>query len=348
MWSSINALTSSKVLQLLKSTSSFICPKFVYVIAFSDIAFTYLFVDNKFICSGVNIILLNFFTSVLLYVKRPVEVDFFYLSTSMDPFQTSLACFLAIKAYRTVLIITLYYVKIVVGGDSMTKILVVEDDLAISMGLKFLLEKEGYDLDLAGSVCEAKTKIDANNYDLYILDIGLPDGNGYDICSYIRTDRESPIIFLTARDGEEDVVKGLEIGGDDYISKPFRTAELVSRVKSVLRRFSTKISTNVMISGDIKIDQLSARAYLKGEEISLTPSEYKLLLLYMTNSKKVITRISSLEKLWDVEGDFINDASISVYIRRLREKIEDDPSNPKYLKTVRGIGYIWDVEVRRF
>ncbi|WP_425539130.1 response regulator transcription factor [Microaceticoccus formicicus] len=229
----------------------------------------------------------------------------------------------------------------------MTKILLVEDDSALATGLRYLLENEGYELDIAGTVKDAKNYINDKEYNLFILDIGLPDGNGYDLCHHIRIDKQTPIIFLTARDDERDVVKGLEIGGDDYIAKPFRTKELVSRVKSVLRRFSTRITSNVLTSGDIKIDQLQARVYLREEEIFLTPSEYKLLLLYMNNSKKVIPRIAALENLWDVEGDFINDSSISVYIRRLREKIEDDPSNPHYLKTARGIGYIWDEEVRR-
>ncbi|MDO5718772.1 MAG: response regulator transcription factor [Tissierellia bacterium] len=229
----------------------------------------------------------------------------------------------------------------------MTRILLVEDDTALATGIEYLLQNEGYEMDLSTTVKDAKEKINNRDYDLFILDIGLPDGDGYELCHYIRIDKQTPIIFLTARDEERDVVKGLEIGGDDYISKPFRTKELVSRIKSVLRRFSTRITSNILVSGDIKIDQLQARTYLRDEEISLTPSEYKLLLLYMNNSKKVITRIAALENLWDVEGDFINDSSISVYIRRLREKIEDDPSNPRYLKTARGIGYIWDEEVRR-
>ncbi|MDO5689130.1 MAG: response regulator transcription factor [Tissierellia bacterium] len=229
----------------------------------------------------------------------------------------------------------------------MTRILLVEDDNALATGLKYLLGNEGYEVDISATVAESARLIGQREYDLYILDIGLPDGNGYELCQQIRVEHQTPIIFLTARDQEQDVVKGLELGGDDYISKPFRTKELVSRVKSVLRRFSTRITSNVLISGDIKIDQLQARAYLRGKEIGLTPSEYKLLLLYMNNSKKVITRIAALENLWDVEGDFINDSSISVYIRRLREKIEDDPSEPQYLKTARGIGYIWDQEVRR-
>ncbi len=229
----------------------------------------------------------------------------------------------------------------------MARILLVEDDNALATGLKYLLGNEGYEVDITASVGESKKRMEESEYDLYILDIGLPDGDGYELCHHIRTDEQTPIIFLTARDQETDVVKGLEIGGDDYIVKPFRTKELVSRVKSVLRRFSTRITSNVLVSGDIKIDQLQARAYLRGDELNLTPSEYKLLLLYMNNSKKVITRIAALENLWDVEGDFINDSSISVYIRRLREKIEDDPSEPQYLKTARGIGYIWDEEVRR-
>lgn len=229
----------------------------------------------------------------------------------------------------------------------MIHILLVEDDRSLSTGLKYLLEKEEYQVDLAHSVAEAKIKIEQQEYELFILDVGLPDGHGFELCKTIRTEKMTPIIFLTARDEEEAVVKGLEIGGDDYIAKPFRTKELIMRVKSVLRRFTTEITSNVLISGDLKIDQLQAKVFLRDEEIALTPSEYKLLLLYMNNSMRVITRMAALENLWDVEGDFINDSSISVYIRRLREKIEVDPSKPEYLKTARGIGYIWSVEVRR-
>lgn len=229
----------------------------------------------------------------------------------------------------------------------MSKILLVEDDSTIATGLSYLCKNEGYQMDLAPCVKDAKKAIDEGDYDLYLLDIGLPDGNGYDVCKYIREKESTPIIFLTARDDESDVVKGLEMGGDDYIAKPFRTKELLSRIKSVLRRTTELVANNKLVSGDIEIDQLTTKVFVKGEEISLTQSEYKLLLLYMNNAKKVITRIASLENLWEVEGDFINDSSISVYIRRLREKIEDNPSEPRYLKTVRGVGYIWDEDVRR-
>lgn len=227
----------------------------------------------------------------------------------------------------------------------MYSILLVEDDSTLAMGIEYSLKNEGYKVNLANNVALAKQLIDKGNYDLIILDITLPDGNGYDLCRYIRNTKETPIIFLTALDEEVNVVMGLDIGGDDYITKPFKIRELLSRIRAVLRRYSQKSIEGILKSGDIKVIQTQNKVYVNNKEIFLTPSEYKLLVFLMLNANKVISRSAILEKLWDVEGDFIDDNTLSVYIRRLREKIEKDSSNPLYIKTVRGLGYMWDEEV---
>lgn len=227
----------------------------------------------------------------------------------------------------------------------MQSILLVEDDSTLAMGIEYSLKTEGYKVNWANSVASAKQLIDDGNYDLILLDITLPDGSGYNLCKYVRESRETPIIFLTALDEEVNIVMGLDIGGDDYITKPFKIRELLSRIKAVLRRYSSKSSCSTLRSGNIKILPLENKVYVGNEEVFLTPSEYKLLMFLMNNSSKVLSRNAILEKLWDIEGDFVDDNTLSVYIRRLREKIEENSSNPAYIKTVRGIGYKWDKEV---
>lgn len=228
----------------------------------------------------------------------------------------------------------------------MSNILLVEDDSTLAMGIEYSLKNEGYIIDIAHGFTQGKELVDKKEYDLIILDIGLPDGNGFDLCKYIRKDKTTPIIFLTAQDEEVNIVMGLDLGGDDYITKPFRIKELISRIKAVIRR-TTKIShRDLLISNDIKVNLLESKVYRDNEMIWLTPSEYKLLIILMNNHHQVLSRSKILENLWDVDGDFVDDNSLSVYIRRLREKIEEDSSNPKYIKTVRGIGYRWDEEVR--
>lgn len=227
----------------------------------------------------------------------------------------------------------------------MYKILLVEDDATLAMGIEYSLKNEGYRVDMANNITLAKQLIDRESYDLMLLDITLPDGSGYDLCKYIRRTLETPIIFLTALDEEVNIVMGLDLGGDDYITKPFRIRELLSRIKAVLRRYSEKVEKDILISGDIKVLQMENKVYRNDEEVFLTPSEYKLLILLMRNPDQVLSRNAILEKLWDVEGDFIDDNTLSVYIRRLREKIEKDSSQPQYIKTIRGIGYKWDESV---
>ena len=227
----------------------------------------------------------------------------------------------------------------------MYNILLVEDDSTLAMGIEYSLKNEGFEVNLADSVAEGKELIDKYDYDLIILDITLPDGSGYDLCKYIRESKSTPIIFLTALDEEVNVVMGLDIGGDDYITKPFRIRELLSRIKAVLRRYSVKVKVGILKSGDVSINQMENKVYVNENEVLLTPSEYKLLTFLMVNSNKVLSRSAILEKLWDIEGDFIDDNTLSVYIKRLREKIEKDSSKPTYIKTIRGVGYKWDKEV---
>lgn len=229
----------------------------------------------------------------------------------------------------------------------MTRILLVEDDKALAMGIEYSLENEGYNVDISYNLADAKTMVDKVNYDLILLDIMLPDGSGFELCKYIRKDKSTPIIFLTAQDEEVNIVMGLDIGGDDYITKPFRIKELISRIKAVLRRTPKGFQGEYLVSNNIKISILESKVYIRDELIQLTLSEYKILIFLMNNPHQALDRSKILENLWDVDGDFVDDNSLSVYIRRLREKIEEDASNPIYIKTIRGIGYRWDVGVRR-
>ena len=229
----------------------------------------------------------------------------------------------------------------------MKKILLVEDDKTLSEGIAYSLKNEGYNVDIAHTYVDGLEFINTNEYILIILDVMLPDGSGYDLCKSIRKNKNIPIIFLTACDEEVNVVMGLDLGGDDYITKPFRIKELISRINAVLRRYSNKNLDNILVSDEIKLNLIEGKVEKSREEIFLTPSEYKLLQILMENSKQALNRMTILQKLWDIEGEFIDDNTLSVYIRRLREKIEEDSSNPKYIKTIRGIGYKWDMEVRR-
>lgn len=228
----------------------------------------------------------------------------------------------------------------------MSKILLVEDDSTLAMGIEYSLKNEGYKVDVANSFSKGKESVDNGEYDLIMLDIGLPDGSGFDLCRYIRKDEVTPIIFLTAQDEEVNIVMGLDLGGDDYITKPFRIKELVSRIKAVLRRTSNITQSDSLISNKIRVNLIENQVYIRGGLAWLTPSEYKLLTILMKHSHQVLSRTKILGKLWDIDGDFIDDNTLSVYIRRLREKIEEDSSNPSYIKTVRGVGYRWDVDVR--
>lgn len=219
-------------------------------------------------------------------------------------------------------------------------IFLLEDDEAIGIGLTYSLENEGYNVTLAKSVKEAEKIIDEKEFSLYILDLTLPDGSGYDVCKRIKAKGDLPVIFLTAYDDEVNVIIGFELGADDYISKPFRVKELMLRIKSVMRRYSNETSDGIIKINSLKINTNEAKVYKNNEEIILTAMEYRLLLILLSNRGKVLSRTALLENIWDVAGDFVEDNTLTVYIKRLRDKIEEDPAKPEFIKTVRGLGYV--------
>lgn len=227
----------------------------------------------------------------------------------------------------------------------MKNILMIEDDSTIAFAVKYAVEQEGFNLDISQNLEKSRKILKSKEYDLILLDVMLPDGNGYEFLKELKTHNEDiPVIFLTACDEEVNIVMGLDIGADDYITKPFRVRELISRINAILRRKGDSKSDNKKIIKfkNLCIHTLEARIFKNNEEIFLTSAEYKLLLILIQNKDIVLSRSQILEKLWDVTYDFINDNTLSVYIKRLREKIEDDSSNPKYIITVRGIGYKWN------
>ena len=219
-------------------------------------------------------------------------------------------------------------------------IFLLEDDEAIGIGLTYSLENEGYNVTLAKSVKEAEKIIDEKEFSLYILDLTLPDGSGYDVCKRIKAKGDLPVIFLTAYDDEVNVIMGFELGADVYISKPFRVKELMLRIKSVMRRYSNETSDGIIKINNLKINTNEAKVYKNNEEIILTAMEYRLLLILLSNRGKVLSRTALLENIWDVAGDFVEDNTLTVYIKRLRDKIEEDPAKPEFIKTVRGLGYV--------
>ena len=225
------------------------------------------------------------------------------------------------------------------------KILVLEDDISLIDGLKYSLKKSGFDVDFVRSVQETLTYLpEIENYDILILDVTLPDGTGYEVCEKVRKkESQIPIIFLTASNEEVSIIRGLDCGGDDYITKPFKLGELCSRIRALLRRagLSNQGTGTVMECGDIKIDLLGSRALLKGKTLELTAAEYRLICLLVKNANRIITRDIILDELWDSTGDYVDNNTLSVYVRRLREKVETDPSHPEHLLTVRGFGYQW-------
>lgn len=220
------------------------------------------------------------------------------------------------------------------------KIFVLEDDSAIGMGLSYSLENEGYSVTLAKTVSDALNMIEKEPFSLYILDLTLPDGSGYDVCKKIKEKGDLPVIFLTAYDDEVNVVMGFELGADDYISKPFRLKELLVRIKSVLRRYNKDSADGIIKIKELTINTNEAKVYKNGTEIVLTAMEYRLLLILLNNRGTVLSRAKLLENIWDIDSVFVEDNTLTVYIKRLRDKIEEDIANPVYIKTVRGLGYV--------
>lgn len=219
----------------------------------------------------------------------------------------------------------------------MYHILLVEDDKQIIDNLTEFLKSEGFLITSVMGQRDAIESIQNNTYDLLLLDISLPDGNGFIVCKAAKEEKDIPVIFLTASGDEYSVVTGLDMGAEDYIAKPFRPRELVSRIRSVLRRRG-KVSS-LLEAGDVKIDVVKGVVLKKEKELFLTALEYRLLLVFMNNKGVILSRNKLLEEIWDIAGDFVNDNTLTVYIKRLRDKIEDDPQNPAIIKTVRGLGY---------
>lgn len=230
-------------------------------------------------------------------------------------------------------------------GKGMNKILLLEDDVSLVDGLSCALKKNDFDVEIVRTVKDAlllENKI--NRFDLLILDVTLPDGTGFDVCEKVRKQNEKiPILFLTASDEEVNIIRGLDCGGDDYMTKPFKLGELCSRLRALLRRAGVSNGErNTFIEcGDLVIDLLGSRVLLNGKTLELTGAEYRLLCLLVRNAGRIITRDRILDELWDDTGNFVDSNTLSVYVRRLREKVEEDPSHPRHLITARGFGYQW-------
>lgn len=218
-----------------------------------------------------------------------------------------------------------------------TKVLLVEDDKMIIENLTEFLKTEGFSIQYADGQEKAMKLLEQQEFDLVLLDITLAQGNGYSMFAQIKSSYDIPVIFLTALDDEFSVVAGLDMGADDYISKPFRPRELVSRIRTVLRR--TGKNQNVLSCQDIKVDTVKGITTKQGEEVFLSALEYRLLLVFFQNRGMVLSRSILLEEIWDIAGEYVNDNTLTVYIKRLREKIEDNPQDPKIIRTIRGLGY---------
>ena len=226
----------------------------------------------------------------------------------------------------------------------MSNILLLEDDLSLINGLSFALRKQGYGLEVARTIKEVDTVWAEGKYDLLILDVSLPDGSGFEICEKVRQTSKVPIIFLTASDEEVNIIMGLDMGGDDYITKPFKLGVLLSRINALLRRAGDFSRTDTEIqSNGLKAILTQGKVYKNGELLDLTAGEYKLLCLFMQNPGTVLSKEQILENLWDNEGNYIDNNTLNVYIRRLRTKVENNPSDPQMILTVRRMGYKWNI-----
>lgn len=219
----------------------------------------------------------------------------------------------------------------------MVSVLLVEDDKAIVDSLTEFLMKEDYKITAVPGQRKAQEVLRTDRFDLVLLDISLKDGNGYSLCSEIKSEYDIPVIFLTASGDEASVVAGFDLGADDYIAKPFRPRELVSRIKNALRKYQH--DNGLIVIGDLFIDTDSGRVSKGEKDIVLSALEFRILQIFVENRGRILSREALLEDIWDIAGNFVNDNTLSVYIKRLREKIEDDPQNPKIIMTVRGLGY---------
>lgn len=217
----------------------------------------------------------------------------------------------------------------------MKRIFLVEDDQMIARNLQRLLQTEGFAVTHVPTREAAEMALGGGRFDLALVDISLPDGNGFTVCTRIRETQRIPVIFLTASDDEASVVTGLNLGADDYITKPFRPRELIARIGAALRKNGQPVYT----IGELEVDPASGTVRKGGRELFLSALEYRLLLIFASNPGSILTRGRLLEELWDAAGEFVNDNTLTVYIKRLREKIEDDPAKPRLILTVRGTGY---------
>lgn len=226
----------------------------------------------------------------------------------------------------------------------MSRILLLEDDVSLVNGLSFALKKQGFTLTVARTLREAEEVWADGNFDLLVLDVSLPDGSGFEFCKKVRLTSKVPIMFLTASDEEMNIIMGLDIGGDDYIPKPFKLGVLMSRIHALLRRAgSSPAEKTELQSNGIQVLLLQGQVFKNGVSLDLTAAEYKLLCLFMKNPNMILTKEKILDTLWDCDGNYIDNSALTVYIRRLRMKIEDNPSEPRMLLTVRGLGYKWNV-----
>ncbi|MDE6432777.1 MAG: response regulator transcription factor [Lachnospiraceae bacterium] len=228
----------------------------------------------------------------------------------------------------------------------MNQILLLEDEENLNRGISLKLEKEGYRVFSAYGTREGMELFRSNAIDLIICDITLEDGNGLDFCREIRKISEVHFIFLTALDQEMDVVMGYEAGADDYMVKPFSLAVLISKVNAIFKRMSGSAEEKI-VSGDVVYLKNEMKVLVRGEETSLTKNELRLLFILMEHPKQILSKNQLLEQMFDINGEFVDENTIAVNIRRLREKIEDNPSDPVYIRNVRGIGYLWDKECKR-
>lgn len=228
----------------------------------------------------------------------------------------------------------------------MDKIMLLEDDLSLIDGLSYALNKQGWNVTVAKTVAEAIRLWRGAAFDLLILDVSLPDGNGFDFCKNVRQVSDVPVLFLTASDEETNVVMGLDIGGDDYVTKPFKLGILISRVNALLRRGRGALGADDSLnSNGITLSLMQGQAFKNHQNLELTSVEYRLLCYFMRNPNRILTKEQIYGQLWDCNGNFVDDNTLSVYIRRLRLKIEDNPERPRKIITVRRMGYKWSVDV---
>lgn len=227
------------------------------------------------------------------------------------------------------------------------EILLVEDDESLNRAVGLKLSKEGYTVYHAASIKEAMDAYHVHKVSLIICDIGLPDGSGLDFCTAVRKENDVMFLFLTAMDTESDIINGYEAGADDYITKPFSLAVLMSKVHAIMKRCAAETESSTIVSGSITLHLEENRAKKDGEYLVLTANELKLLAYFMQNPMRILSRDQLLSAIWDVDGNFVDENTLAVNIRRLREKIEDDPSKPSIIKNVRGLGYIWEKDCEK-